>query len=99
MKLLLEPLSQAPTPKALAMDVIWFTWKNLDQIIQSIFQTQTKNVGASSLAKVIINVVVRYHEVPDLIVMDRDWLFISKFLSLLYYFLRINKKLSTAFYP
>ena len=51
-----------------------------------------------SLAKVIINVVVKYHGLPDLIVTDRGFLFISKFWSLLYYFTSIKQKLSTAFH-
>ena len=55
-------------------------------------------IDAPSLAEVIINVVVRYHGLPDLIATNRELLFISKFLSLLCYFLGIKQKLSTAFY-
>ncbi len=50
-------------------------------------------------AEVIIDVVVRHHRVSELIVTDRGSLFTSKFWSSLCYFLRIKKKLSTAFYP
>ena len=39
------------------------------------------------LAKVIINVVVRYHIVPKSIIKDQNLLFILKFLFLLCYFL------------
>ncbi len=56
-------------------------------------------IDAPGLAEVIINVVVRYHGVAESIVTDRDSLFISKFWSLLCYFLGIKRKLSTAFYP
>ncbi len=47
----------------------------------------------------IINVVVRDHGVPESIVTDRGSFFISKFWSSLYYFLKIKRKLSTAFHP
>ncbi len=36
-------------------------------------------INAPSLAEVIIDVVVRYHRVPDSIVTDRGLLFTSKF--------------------
>ncbi len=56
-------------------------------------------INAPGLAKVIINMVVRHHGVPESIVTDWGSLFTSKFWSLLCYFLDIKKKLSTAFYP
>ena len=56
-------------------------------------------IDTPALAEVIINVVVRYHGLPDLIVTDRGLLFNSKFWLLLYYFLDIKRRLSTAFYP
>ncbi len=56
-------------------------------------------IDAPGLAKVIIDVVVRYHGIPKSIVTDRGLLFTSKFWSLLCYFLGIKKKLSTAFHP
>ncbi len=55
-------------------------------------------IDTPSLAKVIINVVVRHHGVPKSIVTDRDLLFTSKFWSLLCYFLGIKRKLSTDLY-
>ncbi len=55
-------------------------------------------IDAPGLAEVIINVIVRHHEVPESIVIDQSSLFTSKFWSLLCYFLGIKKKLSTAFY-
>ena len=56
-------------------------------------------INVLGLAKVIIDMIMHYHRVPKSIVMDQGLLFTSKFWSLLYYFLRIKKKLSTAFQP
>ena len=56
-------------------------------------------INAPGLAKVIINVVVWHHGLPDLIVSDRGSLFSSKFWSSLCYFLGIKHRLSTAFHP
>ena len=53
-------------------------------------------INALNLAKVIINMIVHYHEISESIIMDRDLQFILKFRFL---FLIIIKKLSTAFYP
>ncbi len=50
-------------------------------------------------AKVIIDVIMRYHRVLESIVMDRGSLFTSKFWFSLCYFLGIKKKLSIAFHP
>ncbi len=55
-------------------------------------------IDAPGLAEVIIEAVVRYHGLPDSIVSDWGSVFISKFWSLLYYFLDIKQKLSTAFH-
>ena len=56
-------------------------------------------IDTSSLAEVIIDMVVHHHGVPELIVTNRDLLFISKFWFLLCYFLGIKRKLSIAFHP
>ena len=56
-------------------------------------------IDAPGLAKVIINVVVRHHSLPDSNVTNRGSLFTSKFWSSLCYFLSIKQKLSTAFHP
>ena len=55
-------------------------------------------INTLGLAKVIINVVVRYHSLSDLIVTNRGFLFTSKFWSLLCYFFGIKRRLSTTFY-
>ena len=54
-------------------------------------------IDAPSLVKVIINVMVRYHGLSNLIVTDQGLLFNSKFCSSLCYFFGIKRKLSTAF--
>ena len=48
-------------------------------------------IDAQGLAKVIINVVVQYHGLPDSIISDRGAIFTSKFWSSLYYFLGIKR--------
>ncbi len=56
-------------------------------------------IDTLALAKVIIEAVVRYYDLPDSIVSDQDSLFTSKFWFSLCYFLGIKRKLSTAFHP
>ena len=56
-------------------------------------------IDAPGLSKVIIDVVVHHHNLLDLIVTDQSFLFISKFCSLLCYFLGIKRWLFTSFYP
>ena len=48
-------------------------------------------IDVSGLTEVIIYVVIHHHKVSKSIVMDRGLLFISKFWSLLYYFLGIKR--------
>ena len=50
------------------------------------------------LVDIIINVVMRYHGLSDLIITDWGSLFTLKFWSLPCYFLSIKQKLSTVFY-
>ena len=56
-------------------------------------------INAPGLAKVIINVVVWHHSLPDFIMSDRGSLFTLKFWLSLCYFLGIKRRLSTAFHP
>ena len=56
-------------------------------------------INALGLAKVIIDVIVRYHGLPDSIVTNWGLLFTSKFWSSLCYFLGNMRRLSTAFHP
>ena len=55
-------------------------------------------INAPWLAKVIIDVIIWQHGLPNWIVTDRYSFFISKFWSLLCYFLGIKRRLSTAFH-
>ncbi len=57
------------------------------------------SIDAPGIAKVILDVVMQYHDLPDSIVSDRGSVFTSKFWSSLCYFLEIKQRLSTAFYP
>lgn len=50
------------------------------------------------LAKVIIDMVVQYHDFPNSIISDCRAIFISKFWSSLWYFFDIKKQLSTLFH-
>ena len=56
-------------------------------------------INTSGLAKVILDVIVWYHGLPNPIVSDRGSLFTSKIWSSLCYFLSIKRRLSTAFHP
>ena len=56
-------------------------------------------IDITGLAEVIIDVVVRYHGLPDSITSNRGAIFTFKFGSLLCYFLGIKRGLSTAFHP
>ena len=47
-------------------------------------------ITAPALAKIIVNVVVQHHGLPNPILSDRGLVFTSKFLSSLYYFLSIK---------
>ncbi len=72
----------------------------VDQLTKMVYYKPVKVMSnILGLTKVIIDVVVHDHGVPESIVTDWGSLFTSKFWSLLCYFLRIKKKLSTAFYP
>ena len=54
-------------------------------------------IDVLSFAEIIINIVVRYHGLPNFIVPDWGLLFTSKFWSSLCYFLNIKQRLFTAF--
>ncbi len=72
----------------------------IDRLTKMVHYIPVKvTINVPGLAKVIINGVIRHHGVPKSIVTDQGLLFISKFWSLLCYFLGIKRKLSTAFYP
>ena len=72
----------------------------VDRLIKMVYTIPVKvMIDASSQAEVIDDIVLRHHRILESIMTDQSQLFISKFWSLLYYFLRIKKKLSTALHP
>ena len=72
----------------------------VDRLIKMVHYEPVKiTINTPGLAKVIINVVIWHHGLPDSIITNWGSLFTSKFWSSLCYFLGIKKKLSTAFYP
>ena len=72
----------------------------VDKFTKMVYYKPVKiTIDVPGLAEVIINVVVRYHGLPDSIIIDRGSLFPLKFWSLLCNFLDIKRRLSTAFYP
>ena len=56
------------------------------------------NTNAPDLTGVIIDMLIKYHGLPDSIIINRGLLFTSKFWSLLCYFLGIKQRLFTAFH-
>ena len=56
-------------------------------------------INALGLAKVIIDMVVWHHGLPNSIVTDRGLVFTSKFWSSRCYFFGVKKRLSIAFHP
>ena len=54
---------------------------------------------APGLAKVIVDMLVGHHGLPNSMMSDKNSLFTSKFWFSLCYFFDIKKQLSTAFYP
>ena len=55
-------------------------------------------IDVPSLADVIIDDVIKYYGLPNSIITDQSFLFMSKFSSLLCYYLRIEQRLFTTFY-
>lgn len=70
------------------------------QLINIVYKQLIKTIiDAIWLEKVIIDVIVRYYGLPNLIVIDKSSFFISKFRSLLCYILGTKSQLSITFYP
>ena len=71
----------------------------VDYLTKIIYYKSVKvTINTSRLAKVIINVVIRYYGLPDTNIHNCRTIFIFKVWSLLYYFLDIKKQLSITFY-
>ena len=72
----------------------------VDRLMKMVYYEPVKvTIDAPGLAEVIIDVVVRYHGLPDSIVSNLGSVFNSKFWSSLCYFLDIKQRLYTAFHP
>ena len=71
----------------------------VDRLTKMVYYKPIKvTINALGLPEVILDVVIRYHDLPDSIVFDRGSFFTSKFWLLLCYCLGIKQRLSTAFY-
>lgn len=55
-------------------------------------------INIADLAEAIINVIVRYYSLLELIISNQDLLFTSKFSFLLSYFFGIKRRLPTVFH-
>ena len=72
----------------------------VDSLTKIIYYKPVKiTINAPGLAQVTIDIVVCYHDLPNSIVIDRNFLFTAKFWSSLCYLLGIKRRLSTAFHP
>ena len=63
------------------------------------YEAVKKTLTAEQLAEVLRHCVFKYHGLPDSIVTDRGSLFTSNFWSSLCYYMKIKRRLSTAFHP
>lgn len=71
----------------------------INYLINMIYYKSVKStIDVAGVAKVIINVIVRYHEFLKSIINDRGSLFISNFRSSLCYFVNIKRNLFTIFH-
>ncbi len=73
---------------------------NVDQLTKMVYYKLVKiTIDTFSLAGVILDMVIKYHGLPNSIMSDWGSIFNTKFCLLLCYFLRIKQSLSTTFYP
>ena len=72
----------------------------VNQLTKMVYYNPVKvSIDVLGLTEVIINVVLRHHDLLNLIVTNQGLLFISKFWLLLCYFFGIKRRLFTTFYP
>ena len=72
----------------------------VDQLTKMVYYELVKiTINTLRLAEIIIDMVVWYHGLSNLILTNKSSLLISKFWSLLCYFLGIKRRLSTVFHP
>ena len=76
-----------------------FTLVIIDWLTKMIYYKPIKiTINTPELAKVILNVVVWYYDLFNLIIFDKSLLFTFKFWLLLCYFFGIKQKLFIVFY-
>ena len=63
------------------------------------FVPTTKNVNADITAKLFLNHVYRHHGIPDVIISDKDSIFLSKFWKELFRLLGTKLRPSSAYHP
>jgi hypothetical protein len=59
----------------------------------------TKTIDSAGLADIIVEQVIRFFGIPDGIVTDRGSVFTSSYWSNVCYYLKVTRKLTTAFHP
>ena len=97
--LLIDFVSGLPVSINWKKDSYNFILVIVDQFTKMIYYKLVKiTLNALGLAKVIIDVVVRHHGLPDSIVTNKSSFFTPKFWLLLCYFLGIKQRLFTAFH-
>ena len=77
-------------------DTILIIVDRLTKIIHYILVTKT--INAKNLVEIFIRELVRIHDLLKSIIIDKDFVFISKYWSILCYALKIKRKLSIAFH-
>lgn len=72
----------------------------INWLIKKIFYQPVKvTFDALQFAKVILNIIIRQHDLSHQIFINKASLFTSKFLFLFYYFFCIKQRLSVVFHP
>lgn len=73
---------------------------NINQLIKMVHYEPLKvTINALGFAKVIIDIVIRYESLPNVIISNCGSVFTFKFWSSLSYFLRVKKRILKAFQP
>ncbi len=91
MRLPVSTNSKSNTYNSILVIIDWLT-----KIVY--FELVKVTIDTPGLAKVVLNIVVQYHGLPDSIMSDWGSVFTLKFWSSLYYFLEIKQRLSIAFH-
>ena len=82
--------------KGKSYDFILVILKRLTKMVN--YKVKMIIINALGLVEVILNMIIWHHVLPNSIISDRGLLFTSKFWSLLCYFFKVRRCLSTAFH-